>query len=89
MNVFSKILTAISAVIAIIGLIFIFAFFLLKLLWAWTIPELFPGAVEAAFGTNLDKPLIAPEISWGTAAKLAIFLSFLGGFMKIKSNKSK
>ena len=89
MNLFSKILTGISAVIAIIGLIFIFAFFLLKLLWAWTIPDLFPGAVEAVHGINSDKPLIAPEISWGTAAKLAIFLSFLGGFMKIKSNKSK
>ena len=87
MNLFSKILTGISAVIAIIGLIFIFAFFLLKLLWAWTIPDLFPAAVEPVFGINSDKPLIAPEISWFTSFKLAIFLSVLGGFMKVKMNK--
>ena len=88
MNVFTKILTAISAGIAIVVVIFILALLLLKLLWAWTIPDLFPGAVEPAFGLYNNQPLIEPEITWGTAAKLALFLSFLGGFMKIKSSKS-
>ena len=76
MSLASKIVTGISAVIAIAGLIFILAFFLLKLLWAWTIPDLFPGAVE--------KGLVAKEISWFTSFKLALFLSVIGGFVKGK-----
>ena len=87
MGVFSKILTAISAVLAIAGIVFVLTFFLLKLLWAWTIPDLFPAAIESVFGASKDKPLIAPEISWFTSFKLAIFLSVLGGFMKVKMNK--
>ena len=79
MGVFSKILTAVSAVLAIAGIVFVLTFFLLKLLWAWTIPDLFPGAVEQG--------LVAKEISWFTSFKLAIFLSVLGGFMKVKMNK--
>ena len=79
MSLLSKILTAVSAVVAIVGIVFILAFFLLKLLWAWTIPDLFPGAV--------DQGLVAKEISWFTSFKLALFLSVVGGFLKVKINK--
>lgn len=51
-----------------IGLLLLFLF-LIKVLWAWTIPDLFPGAVEQG--------LIAAEISWLTSFKLALFLSLL------------
>jgi len=44
---------------------------LVKLLWAWTVPDLFPGAVEQG--------LVARSISWWTAFKLAIFLAVLAG----------
>ena len=50
------------------------AFFLIKLLWAWTIPDLFPGAVEQG--------LIAAEISWFTSFKLALFFGLLTGAVK-------
>jgi hypothetical protein len=49
-------------------------FFVIKLLWAWTIPDLFPGAVEQG--------LIAAEISWVTSFKLALFFGLLTGAVK-------
>ena len=56
------------------------AFFIIKLLWAWTIPDLFPGAVEQG--------LVAAEISWLTSFKLAIFFGILTGASKGSSNSS-
>jgi len=50
---------------------FILALFLVKLVWAWTIPDLFPGAVAQG--------LIAREISWYTSLKLAILIGVFGG----------
>lgn len=50
-------------------LVFVLAFLLIKALWAWTIPDLFPGAVEQG--------LVAGTISWGTAIKLALFVAVL------------
>ena len=54
----------------IVGL-FILALLLLKILWGWAIPDLFPGAVEQG--------LVARSISWYTALKMAIFVAVLGG----------
>ena len=54
---------------------FIVALFLVKILWAWTIPDLFPGAV--------DQGLIAKEISWYTSLKVAIFVAALAGIAGI------
>tara|TARA_B110000438_G_scaffold89627_1_gene89136 strand:- start:665 stop:883 length:219 start_codon:yes stop_codon:yes gene_type:complete len=51
------------------------AFFIIKFLWAWTIPDLFPGAVEQG--------LVAGEISWLTSFKLAIFFATLTGAIKV------
>ena len=42
-----------------------------KLLWAWTIPDLFPGAIQQG--------LVAGTISWYTAFKVAIFAAVLAG----------
>jgi len=60
--------------IAIGILAFILALLLVKLLWAWTIPDLFPGAVKQG--------LVAGSISWYTAMKVAIFIAVLAGFAK-------
>ena len=50
----------------------LFAFtFLAKVMWAWTIPDLFPGAVAQG--------LVVKSISWGTAFKLSL-LAFLFAF---------
>ena len=58
-------------------------FILIKLLWAWTIPDLFPGAVEQG--------LVADSISWFTSFKIAIFVAvistFFSTFFKISGVK--
>lgn len=50
--------------------LFVLALLVVKLLWAWVIPDLFPGAV--------DQGLIAKSISWYTALKVAIVIALLG-----------
>jgi hypothetical protein len=51
--------------------VLVMALLLVKLLWAWTVPDLFPGAVDAK--------LIARTISWWASFKLAIFIAVLAG----------
>ena len=58
-------------VLMIIVSVFVLVLLLIKLLWPWTIPDLFPGAV--------DQGLIVREISWYTSFKLAIFIAVLAG----------
>ena len=71
----TKLFTIISGLIALVFGIVVISFLAIKLLWAWTIPDLFPGAVE--------KGLIASEISWLTSFKLALFFGLLTGLVKI------
>lgn len=52
-----------AAVILVIGTL------LFKVLWGWTVPELFPGAVEGG--------LILGEISWLTALKITGLFAIL------------
>ena len=66
----------VPGVLALILLAFIVALFLVKILWAWTIPDLFPGAAEQG--------LIAKEISWYTSLKVAIFVAALAGIAGIR-----
>lgn len=73
-----SLLTAIFGVLALIVGALLITLFLVKWLWAWTIPDLFPGAVEQG--------LIARTISWFTALKLAIFVAVLTGLAGARSN---
>ena len=73
----SKLIAVIPGIIAIgLGLAALM-FFVIKLLWSWTVPDLFPGAVEQG--------LIAAEISWFTSFKLAVFFGLLTGAVKANS----
>ena len=77
----SKLFAIIPGIIALVVGFITIAFFIIKLLWAWTIPELFPGAVEQG--------LVAAEISWFTSFKLALFFGILSGASaKFRSNSS-
>jgi hypothetical protein len=58
---------------------FVIVLLLVKVLWAWTIPDLFPGAVEQG--------LIAGSISWFTSLKVAIFAAVLAGLAGVRGNK--
>ena len=69
MGKFTKLQQLIFAVIPLFLGVMAIAFLVIKLLWAWTIPDLFPGAVEQG--------LVAAEISWLTSFKLAIFFGIL------------
>lgn len=59
----------------------VLALFLVKWVWAWTIPDLFPGAVEQG--------LVAKSISWYTAFKVAVFIGVLGGFSRATVNRQR
>ena len=69
----SKLFAILALALGIVAL----SFFLIKLVWAWTIPDLFPGAVAQG--------LIAAEISWFTSFKLAVFFGLLTGAVKANS----
>ncbi len=75
----SKLFKIIPGVIALVIGVAAVMFFVIKLLWAWTIPDLFPGAVEQG--------LIASEISWLTSFKLALFLGIARG-VTVNNNKN-
>ena len=77
----TKILAIISTALMVFSGVLFITFFVIKILWAWTIPDLFPGAVEQG--------LIASEISWFTSFKLALFLSVLLGAAKVKTKINK
>ena len=63
--------TIVIAAMTVACIAFVVVLFLIKFLWAWTVPDLFPGAVEQG--------LVAGTISWLTAIKLAIFIAVLSG----------
>ncbi len=55
-----------------LAIVFAAVLILVKILWAWTIPDLFPGAVEQG--------LVVASISWWTSVKVAIFVAVLSAF---------
>ena len=62
---------AITAIIQV-AIMFVIALVLFKLVWAWVVPDLFPGAV--------DQGLIVADLTWLAAVKLAVLVGVLGGF---------
>ncbi|MGD0113382.1 MAG: hypothetical protein ABSD48_16095 [Armatimonadota bacterium] len=64
------ILLLVPGAVVVLGGILVLAVFLTKVIWAWTIPDLFPRGVEQG--------LIAATISWFTAFKIVIALAFFG-----------
>jgi len=67
----TKLAAIIAGGIAVACFAFVVFLLVIKALWAWTVPDLFPGGVEQG--------LVARTISWGAAAKLAVFLAVLAG----------
>jgi uncharacterized membrane protein len=50
---------------------FIFMVVVLKFVWAWVVPDLFPGAVA--------QDLINADLSWLATVKLAVLVAVLSG----------
>ena len=76
-----KIWLMVGVYVATILALVLFFLFLIKLLWAWTIPDLFPGAVASG--------LIAGNIGWLTAFKLSLFLGLLFGIAGVRNTKKR
>ena len=53
---------------------------LIKFMWTWTVPDLFPGAVEQG--------LVTESLSWWTAFKLAVFVALLGALAGVRRGGS-
>jgi hypothetical protein len=70
---------AAPGLLALVAGVFVLMLLLVKVLWAWTIPDLFPGAVRQG--------LIAATISWLTALKVAIFAAVFAGFCGASRDK--
>jgi hypothetical protein len=62
---------AIPGMIAVAAVAVVVSLFIVKFLWAWTVPDLFPGAVKLG--------LIARNITWLTAFKVALLFGLLAG----------
>ena len=77
----SQLSALVSAALAMVVLLFVLVLLLLKGLWAWIVPDLFPGAVEQG--------LIARHITWFAAAKVAIVLALLGALIKGNGREHK
>ena len=62
----------------VIGMAVVFAIAacLLKLAWAWVMPELFPGAVAQG--------MLVASLSWSAAFKLTVFMMVLAVFINLR-----
>jgi hypothetical protein len=75
----SWLVAIVPGILALVAGVFVLVLLLIKLLWAWTIPDLFPGAVEQG--------LVAGTISWLTALKVAIVVAVLAGLVGIFASR--
>jgi len=55
-----------------VAIMFDISLVVLKFVWAWVVPDLFPGAVTQG--------LIIADLTWLASVKLAVLVSVLGGF---------
>ncbi len=65
--------------IALLAGLFVLALLLIKLVWAWAMPDLLPGAV--------DQGLVAKSLSWYAAFKLAVFVALLGAMARSRKGR--
>jgi hypothetical protein len=59
-------------VLITVAVTFVISVVVFKFVWAWVVPDLFPGAVEQG--------LIAATLTWLAALKLAVLVAVLSGF---------
>jgi hypothetical protein len=57
----------------LIAVVLVLGLFLVKVMWAWVVPDIFPEAV--------NQGLVAETISWFTSFKIAIALALFSGFI--------
>jgi uncharacterized membrane protein len=70
-----------TAILVSVVVTFVIAVVLFKFVWAWVVPDLFPGAVEQG--------LIAADLTWLASLKLAVLVAVLSGFYPALSEAFK
>ncbi|MDQ7798145.1 MAG: hypothetical protein RDU76_04265 [Candidatus Edwardsbacteria bacterium] len=65
--------------LALMAISLVVALLIVKILWAWTIPDLFPGAVEQG--------LVVKSISWLTSLKVAILVVVFAGIAGVRKDR--
>ena len=58
-------------ILVTVAVTFVISVVVFKFVWAWVVPDLFPGAVAQG--------LISADLTWLAALKLAVFVAVLGG----------
>ena len=61
-----------TAILVSVVVTFVLSLVVFKFVWAWVVPDLFPGAV--------DQGLIVADLTWLAAFKLAVLVAVLNGF---------
>ncbi len=59
-------------ILVTVAVTFVIMVVVLKFVWAWVVPDLFPGAVTQG--------LISADLTWLAALKLAVLVAVLSGF---------
>jgi hypothetical protein len=60
------------AILVAVAVTFVISVVLFKFVWAWVVPDLFPGAVAQG--------LISASLTWFASLKLAVLVAVLSGF---------
>ena len=61
-----------TAILVAVTVTFIISVVVFKFVWAWVVPDLFPGAVAQG--------LISADLTWLATLKLAVLVAVLSGF---------
>ena len=61
-----------TAVLVSVAVTFVISMVVFKFVWAWVVPDLFPGAVTQG--------LISADLTWFATLKLAVLVAVLSGF---------
>ncbi len=61
-----------TAIFVAVAVTFVMSLVVFKFVWAWVVPDLFPGAVAQG--------LISANLSWFATLKLAVLVAVLSGF---------
>lgn len=64
-----------------VAITFLISVVVFKIVWAWVVPDVFAGAVDAG--------LISADLTWANAVKLAVLVAVLSGFSPALSDAFK
>ena len=68
-------------ILVTVAVTFVISIVMFKFVWAWVVPDLFPGAVEEG--------LIVADLTWLASLKLAVLVASLSGFYPALSEAFK